>query len=46
MIVKHHFDDDMIVKHDVIVDTIKFEESRQIGYVDNADQCSDNNDRF
>ena len=42
----HHFDDDMIVKHGAIVDSINFEESRKIGYVDNADRCSHNNERF
>ena len=26
----HHFDDDMIVKHGAIIDTINFEESRKI----------------
>ena len=42
----HHFGDDMIVKHGAIVDSINFEESRKIGYVDNADRCSHNNERF
>ena len=42
----HHFDYDMLVKHGGIVDTINLEESREIGYVDNADRCSENKDRF
>ena len=42
----HHFDDDMIVKHGAIVDSINFEESKKIGYVDNADRCSHNNECF
>jgi hypothetical protein len=35
----------MIVKHGAIVDSINFEESRK-SYVDNADRCSHNNERF
>ena len=42
----HHFDNDMIVKYDGITETINFEESRQIGFVDNADRCCDNSGRF
>ena len=42
----HHFDNKIIMDHGSVVDTISYEESRQIGYVDNADRCSGKNDRY